>query len=597
MSRISRSLTAKITVGIIAVGLSLYMVVAGLLFLQSRYMIRKEAHERAASVLTTAMQQVRNHMNLVETAANSNMWLADERFEPDSLVGLAGDIVRHNRHTYGCTIAVEPGLLSHNGRYFSVQARMEGDSVVTERENDYDYFKDAWYNMPMTSGRGSWVVASDSTQAVYSRPFKQGIPVGVVATSMSFRKMADLIYSVDYPYPNVSFVILGSDGQYLLTPDETAQPEQTGWHYRIERPIEGTDWRLVMICPASEVLASYYKMAVLVVIFDILALLLIALLAWWGVRRALAPIGSLVAMSDLIAAGHYECTVPKTQREDAVGRMQNSFAAMQQSLMDNVGRIKRKTERSIRHNQKLVRAMQMEKEALKRKNVFLQNVMHQMRTPLNIILGFGQVLMTEKQKNAAGTGEEMDDEELKGITSRMKHNAVHLNRMVMMLFDSSDTGTAEEQKLCREDLVSCNAVVRECIDFTKEHFPDMPIEFITELPDSTMILTNHLFLMRTIRELIYNAAKYSDGTSIRVIVTETDTTVLFVIEDKGPGLPANMDYEFFTKQDDLSEGLGLGLPLTKRHAMSLGGDLLYDDTYHEGCRFVITIPKEKHRNT
>ena len=136
MSRISRSLTAKITVGIIAVGLSLYMVVAGLLFLQSRYMIRKEAHERAASVLTTAMQQVRNHMNLVETAANSNMWLADERFEPDSLVGLAGDIVRHNRHTYGCTIAVEPGLLSHNGRYFSVQARMEGDSVVTEREND-----------------------------------------------------------------------------------------------------------------------------------------------------------------------------------------------------------------------------------------------------------------------------------------------------------------------------------------------------------------------------------------------------------------------------------------------------------------------------
>ena len=588
MSRLSRKLTVKITAGIIAVGLTLYLVVAGLLFLQSRYMIRKEAHERAASVLTTAMQQVRNHMNLVETAANANMWLADECFEPDSLVSLAHDIVRHNHHTYGCAIAVEPGLLSHNGHYFSVQARMEGDSVVLERESDYDHFKDAWYNMPMTSGRGSWVVASDSMLAVYSRPFsKQGIPVGVVATSMSFRKMAELIYSVDYPYPNVSFVILGSDGHYLLTPDEAALPEKTGWHYRIERPVEGTDWRLVMICPASEVLANYYKMAVLVVIFDILALLLIALLAWWGVRRALAPIGGLVAISDQVATGHYECVVPKTQREDAVGRMQNSFVAMQHSIMDNVGRIKRKTERSIRHNQKLVRAMQMEKEALKRKNVFLQNVMHQMRTPLNIILGFGQVLQDEKLKTAG----EMGDEELKGITTMMKHNAVHLNRMVMMLYDSSDTGTTEEQKLCREDHVSCNAVVRECIDFTKEHFPDMPIEFTTELPNSTMILTNHLFLMRTIRELIYNAAKYSDGTSIGVIVTETDTTVLFVIEDKGPGLPANMDYEFFTKQDDLSEGLGLGLPLSKRHAQSLGGDMLYDDTYHEGCRFVITIPK------
>lgn len=229
MSRISRKLTAKITAGIIAVGLTLYVVVAGLLFLQSRYMIRKEAHEHATSVLTTAMQQVRNHMKLVETAADANMWLADERFDPDSLVSLAHDIVRHNHHTNGCVIAVDPGLLSHNDRYFSVYARMEGDSVVSERDNEYDYFKKAWYNMPMTSGRGSWVLSSDSTRAIYSRPLsREGRLVGVVSTSMSFRKMAELIYSVQYPYPNACFVILGSDGQYLLTPDEAALPEKAG---------------------------------------------------------------------------------------------------------------------------------------------------------------------------------------------------------------------------------------------------------------------------------------------------------------------------------------------------------------------------------
>ena len=49
-------------------------------------------------------------------------------------------------------------------------------------------------------------------------------------------------------------------------------------------------------------------------------------------------------------------------------------------------------------------------------------------------------------------------------------------------------------------------------------------------------------------------------------------------------------FKFFTKVDDLSEGLGLGLPLAKRHALNLGGDMRLDETYHEGCRFVLELP-------
>ena len=52
-----------------------------------------------------------------------------------------------------------------------------------------------------------------------------------------------------------------------------------------------------------------------------------------------------------------------------------------------------------------------------------------------------------------------------------------------------------------------------------------------------------------------------------------------------------MIFKPFGKVDDLSEGLGLGLPLAKRHALSLGGDLLYDADYHDGCRFILEVPK------
>ena len=68
--------------------------------------------------------------------------------------------------------------------------------------------------------------------------------------------------------------------------------------------------------------------------------------------------------------------------------------------------------------------------------------------------------------------------------------------------------------------------------------------------------------------------------------------VCFTVQDTGPGLPENADellYKPFAKIDLLSEGLGL--PLSKRHALSLGGDLVYDKSYQDGCRFILEIPK------
>ena len=49
-------------------------------------------------------------------------------------------------------------------------------------------------------------------------------------------------------------------------------------------------------------------------------------------------------------------------------------------------------------------------------------------------------------------------------------------------------------------------------------------------------------------------------------------------------------FEPFTNVNDLTEGLGLGLPLAKRHILTLGGELKLDADYHEGCRIIMTLP-------
>lgn len=219
----------------------------------------------------------------------------------------------------------------------------------------------------------------------------------------------------------------------------------------------------------------------------------------------------------------------------------------------------------------------------------------QMRSPLNVILGFTGLLEDSYKAIQAEQSEQdalMSQDEMNIITSMMKSNAIKLNRMVLMLYDSSEMGGGRKYE--RTDEVSCNALVQECIAYAKTHFPDKHAEMETTVPDTLHILTNHLYLMRSVRDLLYNACKFSDGQHIKVRIKATEHTVQFIVEDKGPGIKDKSTtalFHPFTKIDDLMNGLSLGLPLCKRHANSLGGDLTLDTDYLEGARFVLEVPK------
>ena len=136
----------------------------------------------------------------------------------------------------------------------------------------------------------------------------------------------------------------------------------------------------------------------------------------------------------------------------------------------------------------------------------------------------------------------------------------------------------------------------QCLKYTLKHYPDLPLYFGTDLPDDFCIHTSSHYLKLSIRELMYNASRYSDGRYVALRVTEFKNWVRFIVEDTGPGIPeedAPRLLESFTKVNELSEGLGLGLPLTKRHVTNLGGELILDTTYKAGCRFIIQLPKVK----
>ena len=628
---IRQSLSWKLSLGILLMAMPIFLLSIGILYEQSKERIKEEAMKHAASVLNTQMQRIHRAMNIVETATDVNDWEVTANLDPDSILAYSRFIVMLNSQIDGCSISAEPNTFPKYGRHFSVYTVREGDSVTTVIEEPYDYFEKIWYKKPHLEGKPCWVAYYDESDSLeltldgmissYSKPLYDADKhfVGVISTDLSLIRLSKMI-TEEVPFPDSYFVMTGEEGRYYVHPDSTKlfnktifsdiDPQQNadifalgyemttgkqgsmsvrvnGIRYMVcYQPIPGTPSSLALVCPEWSILQGYNRLNYIIGPLILLGLLFILLYCSVTVAHAVHPLYRLTSKLHRIAEGHYDEQIPPSRYHDVVGRLQNSFASMQESLSRHVSDIQQMHAEMEQRNEELARTSEQAREADRQKSLFIQNVSHQIRTPLNIIMGFAQVL---EESNGM-----LPEEETKSITDMMKHNAQMLDRMVLMLSDSSIRGSMQELYANRNEVVSCNEVASECIGYTNKMFPQLPVEFVTDVPDDFSITTSHLYLMRSIRELLYNAAKYSDGQNILIRVTEMGSNVRFVVQDTGPGIEEEMAgrmFEMFTKVNDISEGLGLGLALARRHIRNLGGEMFLDLDYHDGCRFVIELPK------
>ena len=630
INHIRQSLSWKLSLGILLMAIPIFMLALGIVFVQSRNNVKREATKHAASVVNTTMQRISRYMNLVETATDLTAYDVVANLQPDSLMAYSNYVVTHNGHIDGCSISLEPNEFPQYGRYFSVYTVREPDTITTVIEKEYEYFEKVWYKPAKQQGKSCWAVyydESDTLQltldgmiASYNKPLYKadGHFVGIISTDLSLLRLSKTI-TTETPYADSYFFMTGDEGLYYLHPDTTqlfthtifsnADPQKNADIYSLGhqmttgkqgsmsvlidgkpcivsfQPVPGTTWSLALVCPERSMLQNYNLLAYILTPVIIIGLLMIFIFCSVVVAQVVRPLNKLTVKLQRIADGHYDEQISRTHYNDVVGHLRNSFATMQESLSRHVNDIRQLNAEATSRNEELARASELAREANHQKSLFIQNVSHQIRTPLNIIMGFAQVF-----KEGRGM---MPEEETKSITDMMRHNATLLQRMVLMLFDSSARGSTEELYANRSELVLCNEVAHECLQHALRLYPDSAFYFGTDVPDDFHIHTNRLYFMRSVCELLYNAAKYSDGQNIVLRVGMAQDNVRYSVEDTGPGI-AKEDisrfFEYFTKADDLAEGLGLGLPLSSRHIRNLGGSLTLDTSYVGGCRFVIEVP-------
>jgi len=237
-----------------------------------------------------------------------------------------------------------------------------------------------------------------------------------------------------------------------------------------------------------------------------------------------------------------------------------------------------------RHLKQLKKAYNHALESDKMKTAFIQNVSHEVRTPLNIISGFAQVIADPELTDSV--------EERQHMASMMQKSALQVTTLIDEIIGLSLIETTELTH--KDDEVNVNELLQETVKEHKIHAnKNISLQLDSALPEDFSLKTNINMFRRILNALMENATKYTTEGYITLKASASEDTLSITVEDTGCGVPekeAERIFDRFVKLDSFKEGIGLGLPLSRKLAEQLGGNVVLDTTYKEGARFILTLP-------
>ncbi len=218
------------------------------------------------------------------------------------------------------------------------------------------------------------------------------------------------------------------------------------------------------------------------------------------------------------------------------------------------------------------------------KNEFVSMVSHELLTPLTSIAGFADTLLHSWRELAP----EEIDEFLEIIDSQSRY----LSELVedVLVIPRLEAGRL---RLDPTDL-DLSALAHEVSNLLFP--PGGPYEASVAIPGGVRVFADPRRVQQILRNLLENARKHG-GEQVLVEGAQYRDHYLVVVSDNGPGVPKGDEERIFlhfeqgTMGDSRSnEGIGLGLPIARKLANAMGGDVWYEPRFPTGARFCFTIP-------
>lgn len=257
--------------------------------------------------------------------------------------------------------------------------------------------------------------------------------------------------------------------------------------------------------------------------------------------------------------------------------------------------IEETVEEQVKQQRILLDALNQAKKAETAKSNFLFNMSHDIRTPMNAILGFNTIA----EKNIDNKEVALD------ALKKAKHSGEHMLNIINNVLDMARIGSGK-LKLNRE-IVNFPELVDKLKEMFVHDMAQKDISFNTQFNiDTEMIYSDSLRISQIIINLLSNALKFThSGGSITFQVSEmqsSDERAYYQvrIEDTGVGMSEEFQKHLFnafereqTATQSGVQGTGLGLAITRNLVNLLGGSLTYNSMVGVGTEFTFTFKAEK----
>lgn len=240
----------------------------------------------------------------------------------------------------------------------------------------------------------------------------------------------------------------------------------------------------------------------------------------------------------------------------------------------------------ITSEEALKEAKEVAETANKAKGEFLSNVSHELRSPLNAVIGFSDLLLMSTK-----------DEEALRLLPKIRSAGKYLSRLIDDLRDVDRIETGKMQLDFTE--VPLNNLIQNLIESRTAHLPE-DFTLKQELdPDCKTVTCDPTRISQVINNLLDNAIKYSpDGGTIRVRAQKKASEIWVSVQDEGMGIGSDAQEVIFERFRQLgstkrgSSGLGIGLYLIRSILSLHNGRIWVDSKIYKGSTFTFSLPIE-----
>ena len=438
---INKTLSVRLSLIVVSAMAILLMATLTVMLYYSKKALKEEALEKVSQTLEGTVQSIDNILLSVEqTTGNIYFNLMPHLDQPDMMYTYCRQIVESNKYVAGCAIAFRENFYQEHDLFMPYFRRenIGGRDTIIQVETfaNGPYTEQVWYTRPMESARPEWLnpltgLGNDTGEApifTFSLPLygADGKTAGVVGVDVKLSQLSQIV-SATKPSANSYCLLLDSDGTFIVRPSGNKSFLQTAFSlygddadvgeavkamvsgetgykpFRLNgidyyvffkpfkraavpgRSMEKLEWSVGIIYPEDDIFGDYNSLSTYVLAIAVVGLLLLFLCCRVMINRQLKPLLMLTASAQRIAKGKYNELIPDSRQADEVGRLQDNFQKMQQSLSAYIGELEQLKTTLQQHGEDLNAAYNQAQKADRMKTAFLHNMTNQMLGPAEAI--------------------------------------------------------------------------------------------------------------------------------------------------------------------------------------------------------------------